>query len=243
MPESDICASEAATCRAAERRLLELRCLGLVLSLIILGAGVYVFKHSFGAVSLDGFEHLIRAVSWRGQVVFVGLFCAATLLFVPSTPMAVVAAVVFGPLVSFVLLEFATLLAAALSFGLVRLWLVPLVGLDKLRRLIPPRLSRRVRGNALLLIVYGRTLKLPAPALNYGAAALPIGFGGYMLGTLLGSVPNNLAVALLCGVAKDAILARHWAALLQWELLPAVILTVFNLYLAHRLNAQNGKGC
>jgi uncharacterized membrane protein YdjX (TVP38/TMEM64 family) len=222
----------------SDRHLIGLRLGGLALSLILLGLAIWIFRHSLGAFSLESFERLIRAASWQGQLFFVVLFCVATLLFVPSTPMAVVAAVVFGPLASFIILQVATMLAAALSFALVRLWLVPLLGLENLRRLIPLRLRRRLRGNALLLIVYGRTLKLPASALNYGTAALPISFGDYQLGVLLGSLPNNLAVAMLCGVAKDAILAHHWAALLQWELLPAVVLTVFNLYLAHRLNLE-----
>jgi uncharacterized membrane protein YdjX (TVP38/TMEM64 family) len=220
----------------AERQLVWLRCLGLFVGLVLLAGAAAGFRFFFGDFSLESFERLIRAASWEGQLLFVAVFCVATLVFVPSTPMAVVAAVVFGPLVSFIVLQIATMLAAALSFVLVRLWLVPLLGLDNLRRLVPARLRRRLGGNALLLIVYGRTLKLPAPAINYGSAALPISFADYQLGVLLGSLPNNLAVAMLCGVAKDAILARHWAALLQWELLPAVGLTVFNLVLAHRLN-------
>ncbi len=213
-----------------------------MLSIVIFGAAAYLLDSAYGSLSPEALKDLINAMSWKGVAVYVIIFCLGITLFVPSMPMAVAGALVFGPWKGFAILQICSLLAASLVFVLVRFWLKPLLGAGTFQSLIPARIYSKAHQNALLLIVYGRTLKVPAPAINYGASALPISFMDYFLGSLLGSLPNNLAVAMLCGVAHDAILAGRWVALLQWELIPAVVLTLFNLYLAHRLNERsNGE--
>ncbi|MCD6570878.1 MAG: TVP38/TMEM64 family protein [Deltaproteobacteria bacterium] len=210
----------------------------IVVGLIIIGATVH---HFYGSISLDAFRTVIEGMSWGGIFIYIICFTLGLIFFVPATPLAVTGGLIFGPWLGFLTLQSSSLVSACTIFMMVRMGIIPLLGKEDLNGMIPSRIYPMVHNNALLLIVYARTFMVPASAINYGASSLPITFRDYFMGTLLGSLPHNLAVALLCGVARDALLEGRWAALLQWEIIPAVILTFFNIYLAHILNRRNNR--
>ncbi len=222
-----------------EQRLQALRYFGFFISVLIFAVAAYYMRQSLDQISVEAFREFMGSVGWRGILIMMAVFCVASALFVPSMPMGVAAALVLGPWDGLVVLQISTLLAAGFTFALVRLWFRPLLGAQTFTSLIPSQILERVDNNAMLLIVYGRTLKLPAPAINYGASSLNISFKDYMLASFLGSFPNNVLVAMLCGVAHKAFLEGSWLALLRWELIPAVAITFLNVWLAHVINGRS----
>lgn len=218
------------------------RFVGFGLSVAVIILLCLLFRRYYGGLSLAAVQSALKAMSWRGGLLYIAGFTLGIIFFVPSLPMGVVGALAFGPWWGFFVLEAGSLAAAAAIFGMVRLWLKPLLGERFFQTLLPGRLRTKLNNKVFLLIVYARTFKVPAAAINYGASALKVDFGEFMLASLLGSLPNNLALALLCGVAHDALLEGRWLALLQWELVPALLLAVFNLVVAHYLHVRLGAG-
>lgn len=210
----------------------------IIIGLIIIGA---ITHHLYGSISVDTFRAIIKYMSWGGVFIYIICFTLGIIFFVPATPLAVIGGLIFGPWLGFFALQMSSLVSACTIFMLVRMGIIPLLVKEDLRAMIPHRIYSMVHNNALLLVVYARTFMIPASAINYGASSLLITFYDYFIGTLLGSLPHNLAIALLCGVAHKALVEGSWAALLRWELIPAVTLTVFNIYLAHVLNRRNNK--
>jgi uncharacterized membrane protein YdjX (TVP38/TMEM64 family) len=210
----------------------------VAVSLIIIGA---IIHHFYGSISLDTFRTIIKGMSWGGLFIYIICFTIGLIFFIPATPLAITGGLIFGPWLGFLALQGSSLVSAGTIFIMVRMGIIPLFGKEDLKGMIPSRIYSMVHNNALLLIVYARTFMIPASAINYGVSFLPITFYDYFMGTLLGSLPHNLAVALLCGVAHDALLEGRWTALFQWELIPAAILTVFNVCLAHVLNRGGQK--
>ncbi|MEA3223590.1 MAG: VTT domain-containing protein [Thermodesulfobacteriota bacterium] len=210
----------------------------IIIGLIVIGA---IIHHFYGSISVDTFRTVIKDMSWGGVFVYIMCFTLGIIFFVPATPLAVIGGLIFGPWLGFIALQVSSLVSACAIFMIVRMGIIPLLIKENLRTMIPHRIYSMVHNNALLLIVYARTFMIPAAAINYGASPLPISFSDYFIGTLLGSLPHNLAVALLCGVAHDALLEGRWLGLLQWELIPAAVITVFNIYLAHVLNRRDKR--
>jgi len=210
----------------------------IIVGLIIIGA---IIHHFYGSISVDTIRAVIKDMSWGGVFVYIICFTLGIIFFVPATPLAVAGGLIFGPWLGFFALQVSSLVSACAIFMIVRMGIIPLLIKEDLKTMIPHRIYSMVHNNALLLIVYARTVIIPVSAINYGAASLRISFSDYFIGTFLGSLPHNLAIALLCGVAHDALIKGRWLGLLQWELIPAAVLTVFNIYLAHALNRRDKR--
>ncbi|MEA2102776.1 MAG: VTT domain-containing protein [Thermodesulfobacteriota bacterium] len=217
-----------------------IRIFGMVAALVVLVAAGFWMHHFYGEISFPAWRSFLETMGFKGVLVYIALFCLGVAFFVPATPMAVAGGLVFGPWSGFIILESSSVIVAIFIFVLVRFCIGPIFGMQRMRSFVPQKILARAQDNAFLMIVYARTLKVNAGVICYGASSLDIRLRDYILATILGSVPNNLAVVLFAGVGHDAILDGAWVSLLQWELIPAILLTGINLFLAHRMNPQ---GC
>lgn len=199
---------------------------------LALGSAILLGYEGAGIdLSLSGLMALMHGLSWKGFLLYVVCATLGVALFLPSTPLAVAGGLVFAPWLGFLALQASSLAAACLIFVVVRL----LKTGEGLHTAIPLKIRSRIHDNALVLIVYARTFMVPDPAVNYGASALPISFREYLLGTLLGTLPHNLALVMLCSVARDAILRGNPAAILQWKVVPALLIACTGILLVHLL--------
>ncbi|HQP30470.1 MAG TPA: VTT domain-containing protein [Deltaproteobacteria bacterium] len=202
--------------------------------LILILMGFLVHQADF---SLGGIIHMVGDLSWMGVILYMACFTVGIAFFVPATPLAMAGGIVFGPWLGFLAVQTSSLVAACAIFIAVRT-VKPLVGAEGLKALLPDWIAAKIRENAMLFMVYARTLLVPDPAVNYGASALSISFREYFWGTLLGSLPHNLAIIFLCTVARDALLGQDLHAVLTWEVLPAIPIALSGLYLVHVLRRQ-----
>jgi uncharacterized membrane protein YdjX (TVP38/TMEM64 family) len=211
-------------------------CIGVTLGLLAL-LGHLILATSF---SLPTLMFLVQKMSWTGVFLYVVCAAVGVAFFVPSTPLAVAGGLIFAPWLGLLALQTSSLVAACMIFAIVRI-VQPLAG-NGLQALLPAKIYAKVPDNAILLIVYARTFMVPDPAVNYGAASLPISFRDYFIGTFLGSLPRNLALIIMCNVAREAILDKNLSAILQWELIPAILIAFSGICLApflKRLPADN----
>jgi len=201
--------------------------------LILILMGYYVHQADF---SLHGIIHRVDGLSWLGVLMYMACFTVGLAFIVPATPLAMAGGIVFGPWLGFFAIQTSSLLAACVIFVMVRM-LKPLGG-EGMKTLLPEWVSTKIHENAMVFMVYARTFLVPDPAVNYGASALSIGFREYFFGTLLGSLPHNLAIVFLCTVARDALLAQNLTAVLKWEVLPAIPIALSGLYMVHVMKRQ-----
>jgi len=203
-----------------------------------MGLGIH---HIYGSLSMDSLRSIIININWIGIPFYIVCFTLGIIFFVPATPIAVVGGLMFGPWLGFAVLQASSLVSASVIYLMVRYGLLIILKKKDLSGLLPLRIYSRFHKNAILLIVYARTFMIPAPAINYSTSTLNVDFWDYFMGTLLGSLPHNFAVAFLCGIAHEAILENTWNELLQWKLIPVIVLTLFNIYLAHVLRKRRDQ--
>jgi len=201
--------------------------------LILILMGYYVHQADF---SLHGIIHRVDGLSWLGVLMYMACFTVCIAFFVPATPLAMAGGIVFGPWLGFFAIQTSSLLAACVIFVMVRM-LKPLGG-EGMKTLLPEWVSTKIHENAMVFMVYARTFLVPDPAVNYGASALSIGVREYFFGTLLGSLPHNLAIVFQCTVARDALLAQNLTAVLKWEVLPALPIALAGLYMVDVMKRQ-----
>lgn len=204
-----------------------------IVILLVFGVGLVLEYLQGPGFSLTGLMALAHDMSWKGVLLYVVCATAGVMCFLPSTPVAVAGGLVFGPWLGFLALQASSLAAACVIFAMVRT-VKPLAG-GRLHTLLPVKMPTRIHDNALALIVYARTFMVPDPAVNYGASALPISFREYFLGTLLGSLPHNLSLIMLLDISRDAIVHKNPAAILQWQIVPALLIAASGIFLVHLL--------
>ncbi len=221
-----------------EKRHKNLHMLGSVIffaSIAIIGI---IIHRLYGSLSLDTFQSFLHGMGWFGFFAYIFCYTIGIMFFVPAMALALVGSIMFGQWTGFLALQCSSMAAASAIFAMVRFGVSPILKKEESKNMIPQWIRKMGQDNGLLLLVYARTFMVPASVINYGVSALPITFSDFFIGTLLGSLPHNLAFALLFGVMHDAILKAKLSALLQWELIPALILTVLNVYLAHVLSRK-----
>jgi uncharacterized membrane protein YdjX (TVP38/TMEM64 family) len=145
---------------------------------------------------------LVAELGPFGPVVFVLLYAAAAVAFLPMSLMAAVAGVLFGPVLGVPLVWLGTMLGAVGAFAIGR-------GLS--RRAVEQLAGRHMsRANALLerhgaaALFLLRLLPVgPFALLNYIVAVTNLGFGKFLLGTGAGILPGVVIYVALGGALSD----------------------------------------
>lgn len=188
--------------------------------------GVMVAAGVVGVVTLLGFvapllpgaspEALRQAMAvvageWWGPAAGVGLFALLATLGAPQIVLITVLVLVFGGPFGFVYSMAGKLLACALGFVVGRLF-----GAQILRRYETPSLSTVMRWLTSHGFWASAAVRLvptvPSVIVNIAAGATPMGFGAFIAGTALGSVPKMAAIAFGGDAAFAALQGRGPAA-------------------------------
>ena len=172
-------------------------------------------------------QRALAAWGWGAPVVFGGVFAASVVAAVPATPLTLLGASLFEPLVAYVVLLGGAMLGAVVSFGLGR-WLgrgfVEEVCAEAAGEGWRARLAgwdARVSARGLWVVVAVRLSHVPYPLASYGLALTGVRFGDYVLGTLLGSAPLVFVFVFLGDALRRAWASGAWAGLLSWRLVVA----------------------
>ncbi len=164
----------------------------VVLLLLIAGGATYAVV--VGIPSPDRVDGFLAAHRYLAPVVGILGICAATVVMVPRAAVALLAGVLFGPILGAGYTTIGAALGALVAFTLGRI-----LGRDFVARLARGRLERLdswLAGHGVLAVAWTRLVPVvPFGLLNYGFGVTRVGTGRFALGTLLGILPSTLVYA------------------------------------------------
>ena len=177
----------------------------------------------------DDLERWIDDLGAWGPIIYM-LFSAASMVFapLPTTPLPIAAAAVFGAIPAFFYTLLAGAVGASLCFVIARRW-----GRPALQRFLPDKLVAeidRVAGQlgARVLFLLRLFPIFGTDVVSYGAGLTPIRYWTYLAITIVGSTPA-LVLAVLAGEGirdNRAVAIIAIAALAALLLLPILYLTL-----------------
>ncbi len=144
----------------------------------------------------DDLRHLVEATGAAAPIVFVLLYAALTVGFVPGTIPSLAAGVVFGPVIGSVLVVIGAVLGSVAAFELARR-LGRRRAAGWIARHVPA--ADRWVGREGLIGVLGLRLVpvVPFNALNYALGLSAVRRRDYVIGTAVGIVPGTVAFVVL----------------------------------------------
>ncbi len=165
------------------------------LFIIVVIASIYGYFHLKDQMTIEEFRMIIGGYGVWAPVVFIAIYIAAT-IFIPSTPFMALAGILFG----FELGLFYTIIGGFLSSCLVFLvsrklgktWVDKILE-NKYLRIVGKYNARLERGGLIDLIILRIAPIMPFNVLNILMGISKISVYNYVLGTLLGLVPSNVA--------------------------------------------------
>ncbi|MFC4565731.1 TVP38/TMEM64 family protein [Nocardiopsis mangrovi] len=145
----------------------------------------------------------IEAAGPAAPAVFVAVYTAAVLGFVPRPLLSAAAGVLFVPV-----LGVAAALAGGVASALVQFAIARFVARDAVRSRIPERAAARldqvIGARGVLAVVQLRLLPvIPFAVVNYGLGVTALRTRWFVLGTALGSLPATTALVLVGDAAAD----------------------------------------
>jgi uncharacterized membrane protein YdjX (TVP38/TMEM64 family) len=179
---------------------------GTVIRLAVLAAiliALFVVGRATGLASFKSAELralIERSGAW-GVALFAALFAVGALLYVPGLLFVAAAVLAWGRLRGGLYAYAAALLAATLSFILVRA-----IGGRPLAEIRSPRIRAalaRLERQPIFAVALLRAFFLAAPLINYTLALSTIGASEYLLGTALGLVPSVAVTSSFFGILFD----------------------------------------
>lgn len=196
---------------------------GLLLAVVV--AAVVVLFRSF-----DVHAWLGAALEWMkglgpwSYILFVAIFVAATMLFIPGAVLCLGAGALFGVGRGSLLVSLATTLAATLAFllgrHLARGWVA-----KKLKEYESfAAIDRAVAKEGWKIVFLTRLSPIfPFALLNYGFGLTRVRLRDYVLATWIGTMPATVLYAYLGTLARDGF-ANHARTPTEWALLAVGLL-------------------
>ncbi len=187
----------------------------LLASLLAATAWSLLNRETLGA---GGLADLVDDHPGAMPAVFVVLHVGASLAFLPRGLMALAAGALFGTAWGCVLSTLGTLAGAMAGFLLARYVNANLLRAEQVPRI--GHLLKRAEGGGWRLVFVTRLVPvLPHSLVNYvyGLSAIPA--RDYALGTLLGSLPQTVALVQLGAAGATAASGGSWLASLAWGVL------------------------
>lgn len=185
--------------RARSRRSF-LRLLGALL-LAIGMTGALIYRNRLDAAMLIAW---VNDAGPAGPLILIGIYAAATVLFLPGSPITLAGGALFGPIWGALYCLTGATLGAALAFLIARY----LAGdwVQTRTKGLLERLVRGVEAEGWRFVAFVRLLPLfPFNLVNYALGLTRISFLPYLLATLVFMVPGALAYSWLGFAGRQAI--------------------------------------
>ncbi|MGC7098853.1 TVP38/TMEM64 family protein [Amycolatopsis lurida] len=148
---------------------------------------------------------------WIAPVLLLGAYSVLTVAPIPRTSFNVVSGLLLGNVLGIGVALLATVISAALGFGLARLlgreWVAGHLERGRIRAL-----DARLAGGGVLAVASLRLIPfVPFAPMSWACGVLSVRFGPYLAGTAIGSLPGTVLVVLLgdalTGTTHPALLA------------------------------------
>jgi uncharacterized membrane protein YdjX (TVP38/TMEM64 family) len=175
-----------------------------LLSVLLLVAGIVLALSLGEGLDVRTLERWVASAGLAGPLVFIALYTAATLLFLPGSLLTLAGGALFGPLWGTLINLTGATLGAALAFLVARYlaadWVQGRAG-GLLKRLI-----QGVEAEGWRFVAFARLVPLfPFNLLNYALGLTRLPFGQYLLATAVCMLPGALAYTWLGYAGREAI--------------------------------------
>lgn len=184
---------------------------------------------------------MIMGLGYWGVALYVFAFVVATLLMLPGTPFTIIAALLFGPWLAFVVMTAGTTLSSVIGFLLARYLAKEWVErhLDGGGRL--ERLKALVEENRAFVIPAIRFLPMfPYSFNNYALGLTNISFGSYLIWSEVVLVPMNIVLILGANALYRALVLGEFSwALIGGATAAGVAVFVLGYFAKRRFGAGN----
>lgn len=175
-----------------------------ILLVAVLGAGLVWAVINRGDIDLSRIEQIIQSFGIWASVIFILMFAAATVLFLPGTMFALAGGALFGPVWGSLFNLTGATLGAVLAFVITRLilsdWVRARTG-SKLKRLITG-----VEAEGWRFVAFVRLVPLfPFNLVNYAFGLTKIGLPAYTVTSFICMIPGALAYTYLGYAGREAV--------------------------------------
>jgi uncharacterized membrane protein YdjX (TVP38/TMEM64 family) len=177
---------------------LSFLCLGLTISA----------AYWLGGIDSRQIQDWLQTWGIFAPIVYVLLYCLATILFLPSTPLNLASGAVFGAFWGTIWASIGAVMAAFLCFAFTRT-----IGREKIAKKLSGKwfdLDREIEKGGILYVFIARLIPLvPYGLLNFGAGLTSVSWRDYTIGTFLGTTlgitPYVMMGAGLTGIRRGDI--------------------------------------
>ncbi|NJL05787.1 MAG: TVP38/TMEM64 family protein [Chloroflexaceae bacterium] len=166
--------------------------------LILIGA-VVAYASSNNLTPLQAVQQLVDALrSPFGGLLYILLYTLRPLIFFPATLLTIAGGSIFGVWWGIILTVIGSNLSATVAYGLGRWFGGDLFQADPNSTAsgFVATWAERMRANAFDTVLIMRFLFLPYDLVNYLAGFLRIGYPGFILATIIGSLPGTVSIVL-----------------------------------------------
>lgn len=179
------------------------RLIQIIVALVLLAAisSAIVYRDRFDAQLL---EHWVSQAGWWAPVIFMLLYIAATVLFLPGAVLTLAGGAIFGPVFGVVYNLTGATIGATIAFLISRYlasdWVAARSG-GKLKQLI-----HGVEGEGWRFVAFVRLVPLfPFNLLNYALGLTRIKFIEYVLSTYVFMLPGAIAYTYIGYAGREAV--------------------------------------
>lgn len=160
--------------------------------------GILVWSRESGLLSEFQGEELKNTVLGFGvwaPVVYIAFYAAASLLFIPGSPITLVGGALFGPLYGTLYTILGATVGAVLAFQLARALGHKFVhsGTGKVSQKLHAYDDKIAKNGFLTVLILRLVPLFPFNALNFALGLTRVSFRDYLLGTFLGIIPGTFA--------------------------------------------------
>ena len=203
------------------RRQDRVRLLGIALFLLL----TFALAYSLHYPSLTVLRGDVRRMGFFAPIVFILIYTAATLFFVPKNLLSIAAGGIFGMTLGTLFVLVGAMIGAIVAFLVARK-----IGRSSMERLAGRKISKlntRIGERPFVSIFLGRLIPvLPFTLLNYAAGLSSVSFIAYVGASVIGMLP---------GTASYVALGAYGTHLRSWEFVLAILAFLVLILLSRKL--------
>jgi len=196
--------------------------------LIIIIAALIVLAKYTGLGKLLNVEYVRGVVDNAGiygPLIFILVYFAVTVTFLPGTPFTIASGVLFGTLSGGLYTVIGATLGATVAFIIARFF-----GGDFVERILKDKFNKlyeydeKIEKNGFLVMLFFRLVPLfPFNGLNFAMGLTKIKFKHYFLATFLGIIPGTFILANIGGTSSDVMSPQFIFSIVLFVLLILIL--------------------
>lgn len=205
----------------------------LVLLAIVVVAAWFVYKFiPIGKLNLSSVQDYINSYGPFAAIVYILFFSIRTLLVIfPYSVVVILGGSIFGPVKGFIYSMVSVFISASLAFFISRLFGKEFV--QKLARGKVQQFDTKIGQHGFKIILFMRlSTVFPFDIVNYTAGLTRVKYKDFILGTLLGVLPETFSLTYLGENLKNPF---------SWEFLLAALLVILTIAVPFAYNTFKKK--